>query len=118
MTRLFSILLASLAVPALCISQAERKSPAKIALSNLTFISGRWQGNMEGGIAEEQWSVPAGDSMMGMFRHVKGGKAVFYELMLIEQSPDGPVLKLKHFNPGLIGWEEKAEVLQFSVGEV
>jgi len=37
--------------------------------------------------------------------------------MLIEQTADGPVLRLKHFNPGLIGWEEKAQVYSYPLIE-
>ncbi len=51
--------------------------------------------------------------MMGTFRFVKDEKGHFYELMLIEQTLDGPVLRLKHFNAGLIGWEDKAQVYSF-----
>ena len=82
----------------------------KATLADLAFIAGQWRGEMQGGITEENWSLAAGDSMMGVFRFVKNGKAVFYEMLLIEATPNGPVLRLKHFHPGLRGWEEKDEV--------
>jgi hypothetical protein len=37
--------------------------------------------------------------------------------MLIEQTTDGPVLRLKHFNAGLIGWEDKAQVYSYPLTE-
>jgi hypothetical protein len=49
----------------------------------------------------------SGDSMIGSFRVVQGGKAVFYEFWAVEVEEGRPVLKLKHFNADLIGWEEK-----------
>jgi len=95
------------------LAQTPDSTKSKVSLNNLSFISGHWQGEMDGGVSDEHWSQPLGDSMMGMFRYVKEGKATFYEFMLIEMSANGPVLKLKHFNPGLIGWEEKAQVWSY-----
>lgn len=83
------------------------------SLSDLAWIAGHWRGELGGGVIEEFWSEPEGDSIMGVFRYVKDGKTTFYEMLTIEQEPEGPVLKLKHFNRGLIGWEEKGEVIDF-----
>jgi hypothetical protein len=103
----------------ICISggQTGASSPSKVTLSDLGFISGLWQAEWAGGLGEEHWSSSSGDSMVGTFRFVKDGKARFYEFMLIEQTADGPVLRLKHFNPGLIGWEEKAQVYSYPLIE-
>ena len=97
--------------------QTGSSTPSKVTLGDLSFISGLWQAEWAGGLGEEHWSTSAGDSMVGTFRFVKDGKARFYEFMLIEQTPDGPVLRLKHFNPGLIGWEEKAQVYSYPLIE-
>jgi hypothetical protein len=86
-------------------------------LADLGFIAGSWGADWAGGFGEEHWSTASGDSMVGTFRFVKDGKARFYEMMLIEQTPEGPVLRLKHFNPGLIGWEEKAQVYSYPLIE-
>jgi len=50
---------------------------------------------------------------MGMFKLTSEGKVNFYEIMTIV--PDGKsfVLRLKHFSPGLIGWEEKDKSVEF-----
>jgi hypothetical protein len=77
------------------------------ALRDVAFIAGRWSGEMDGGKTQEWWSAPEGDGMLGMFRYVKDGKSVFYELMSIDQTAEGPVLRLRHFGPGLVAWEEK-----------
>ena len=87
-------------------------------LEDLGFMVGQWQGGGEKVVIEEIWSRPSGDNMMGMFRYVQEDKGVFYEMMLIEQTDDGPVLRIKHFNAGLIGWEEKAEVHSFPLVSV
>jgi hypothetical protein len=77
------------------------------ALRDVAFIAGRWGGEMDGGKTQEWWSGPEGDGMLGMFRYVKDGRGVFYELMSIDQTAEGPVLRLRHFGPGLVAWEEK-----------
>lgn len=76
-------------------------------LADLAWIAGTWSGEMDGSTIEEQWSAPAGGAMMGMFRWVKGGKVLIYEFLLLESDPAGVTLRFRHFEPGLIGWEEK-----------
>jgi hypothetical protein len=93
------------------------RSLSKATLGDLSFISGLWRADWDGGLGEEHWSAPSGDSMVGTFRFVKDGRGQFYELMLIEQTTDGPVLRLKHFNAGLIGWEDKAQAYSFPLVE-
>ena len=100
-----------------CLSQSP-PGPKVNGLADLEFITGRWSGELDGGTTDEHWSAPSGDNMMGVFRYVKSGKAVFYEMLLIEMTASGPVLRLKHFTPGLIGWEEKDQVYSYPLVEL
>lgn len=88
----------------LSLSLSAQKTPH---IKDLHFISGKWVMQHEWGDMEENWSAPLGNSMMGSFRCVKDGKPLFYEFMLIEQTDSMPVMYLRHFNPGSIGWEDK-----------
>lgn len=92
---------------------AGNKAPEKVSLEELAFMSGHSRGELDGGISDEHWSEPAGDSMMGTYRYIKDGKVQMYEMMAIEQTASGPVLHLKHFNPNLEGWEEKTKVWNY-----
>jgi len=83
---------------------------AKASLAELALMTGHWKGEENGEVSEETWSAPDGDNMVGMFRHLKDGRTDFFEFMIIEQTAEGPALKLKHFSAGLIGWEDKAQV--------
>jgi hypothetical protein len=76
-------------------------------LQPLAFLSGRWVSIKPAEVQEESWSRVSGDSMTGTFRIVQGGKPVFYEFWAVEVDGNSPVLKLKHFNANLAGWEEK-----------
>ena len=80
--------------------QIGSSTPSKVTLRDLSFISGLWQAEWAGGLGEEHWSPSSGDSMVGTFRFVKDGKARFYEFMLIEATPDGPVLRQITSTPG------------------
>jgi hypothetical protein len=81
----------------------------KFKITDLEFMAGNWTTTSDWGDMDEVWSSPNGNCMMCTFRCVKGGKIVFYEFIVIEQNETDsvPVLKLRHFNPGSIGWEDK-----------
>jgi len=89
-------------------------TPAPSAkVEDMAWMAGHWVGEALGGTVEEIWSPPRGGSMMGMFRLVKDGQTVFYELMTIVPEDGSLVLRLKHFNADLTGWEEKQKTVDF-----
>ncbi|WP_421763709.1 DUF6265 family protein [Ekhidna sp.] len=79
------------------------------------WLAGSWTGDGFGGVSEELWSEPAVDgTMMGTYRHYKGdGSLNFYEFMIM----DSTGLRLKHFNPDLVGWETKEDFVHFKAIE-
>jgi hypothetical protein len=81
------------------------------SIADLGWLVGHWRGEALGGVAEEIWLEPEGGTMAGMFRLVQGGRVILYELFTISE-PD-LVLRLKHFNADLSGWEERNEVVTF-----
>ena len=42
-----------------------------------------------------------------MLRWVKDDRVFFYELLAVEQEGDTVLLRIKHFHPKLVGWEER-----------
>jgi hypothetical protein len=89
------------------------RPPARVA--DLTWLTGRWIGEGLGGQAEETWSEPAGNAMVGYFRLVRDGKPVFYELMTLLEAEGSVELRLKHVNPDMTGWEEKNDYVTFEL---
>ncbi len=79
----------------------------KGSLDDLSFLEGRWLGNFNGGPIEAAWSAPVADNIIGYIRMMKDDKPTMYELFVFEQTKDGPVAMVKHFNPGMVGLEEK-----------
>ncbi|RYU92240.1 hypothetical protein EWM62_02050 [Mucilaginibacter terrigena] len=98
-------LLLTLFISAITFSAYAQQTKADI--KDLTFMAGHWTLQHKWGDMEEIWSKPMGDNIVSTFRCVKNGKVVFYEFMAIEQSDSIPVLILRHFNKGSIGWEDK-----------
>ncbi|MEM8962684.1 MAG: DUF6265 family protein [Acidobacteriota bacterium] len=78
-------------------------------VDDLAWLEGAWHGTASNGnVVEEYWSPVTGDVMMGMFRWLNDSP--IYEILLIEPGEDGtPVMRLRHFSPGLAPWEDKDE---------
>ena len=82
------------------------------------MISGHWRGEAFGGITEEIWSPPFGESMMFVFKLTLGDSVLFYESGAIMEEDESLILKLKHFNRDFTGWEEKNETVDFRLVKV
>ena len=105
---LASILFSILAAAAASAQGVQIAPPTSLpSLKSLDWMTGRWVDDSNGELSEEIWAAPAGDSMMGMWRHVVGGKVQIFEILSIKLESDGIVLRLRHFDPKLVGREEK-----------
>ena len=93
-------------------ASAEVPSPPA-TLQDMAWFVGHWTGTGLGGVCEEAWSEPAAGAMMGMFRFLKEDRVVFYEFLTLVEHEGTLLLKLKHFNADLTGWEEKADFITF-----
>lgn len=87
-------------------------SPAA-TLAQMKWLQGRWTGKALGGEVEEVWGAAQAGAMLGTFRLVRDGKPVFYEFMMLVEEQGSLVMRLKHFNPDLTGWEEKDQSEEF-----
>ncbi len=97
------------------ISFTEETTSPKATLTNVSWIAGHWKGEAFGGVTEEIWSPPLGNSMMFVFRLIADGKVQFYEIGHIQQTNGTLLLQLKHFHGNLKGWEEKDETVDFKL---
>lgn len=85
------------------------------ALAQMDWLVGQWQGEgIQGAPAMESWLPPTGGVMVGTFvQESADGAIMFTEHMYLMQEDDTLVLRLKHFNADLTGWEEKDDMLSF-----
>lgn len=116
MNRIRTLLLAAVLLAAPAVAAGPATPPAdlaKVTAADFSWLAGAWKGEIGGDLIDEQWTPPAGGAMLGMFRWLKGEKVVVYELLALEQRPEGPVLMLRHFKPGLVAWEDKEGAIPF-----
>ena len=60
-------------------------------VATLAWLAGCWQSELDDPGSGEQWMAPAGGSMLGMSRTVKGGRTVQFEFMQLRESATGLV---------------------------
>ena len=118
-TVLIAAVLAIGALPGLAgderrvLSLADGQSPPPASLDGIAWLAGHWHGQGLGGAVEEVWAEAAGGQMMGAFRMIKDDQVAFYEIMTIAEHDGSLVLRLKHFNADLTGWEDKDQTVDF-----
>lgn len=100
------------------LSLAEGKGSPPATIDQVAWIAGHWTGEGLGGISEEIWSEPDAGSMMAVYRSMREGEISFYEILTIAEHEGSLVLRLKHFNADMTGWEEKDEVISFPLVKV
>jgi hypothetical protein len=93
---------------------AEQGSPAA-KLSDVSWLTGYWQGEVWGGVMEEIWSAPLAGSMQASFKFAKDKHVQFYELITLFEQDNSLVLRLKHFSSDLRAWEEKDDFMEFKL---
>lgn len=101
--------LALAAVPAMAqqvrsLGEGESSPPASI--DDLAWLAGSWAGTGFGGESHESWLPPVNGRMAGIFHQSNGGEIRFYELLQLVPRDGSIVLRLKHFNADLSGWED------------
>ena len=93
----------------------EKEGSPRADLTVLDWLPGHWKGEAFGGIVEELWSPPLGGSMMCAFKLVVNDEVSFYEIVTLKEIEGTLILKLKHFDADLKGWEEKDETVDFKL---
>ncbi len=91
---------------------------ATLSFEAFAFLEGDWCGEGLGATVVERWGAPFGGAMTGTMTAVKDGAVWFHEFMVIQMEGDGWVLRLKHFEPSVVSWEEKDEVVIFPLESV
>ncbi|MDZ7764596.1 MAG: DUF6265 family protein [Melioribacteraceae bacterium] len=82
-------------------------------IEKLNFLQGNWTSEKWGGIIEEYWSAPNGNTLIGMFRFIKDGELQFSEHFMVTEQNNTLTLKLRHFNPDFTGWEDQYSYVEF-----
>ena len=129
MSKIFSVLLTGLLLagnapppivfaPAwdtVTVSATEGVDPPPATVEQMDWLLGQWQGEgIDGAPATESWIRGSDDTLVGTFvQQSHAGGVMFTEHMVIAEERGSLVLKIKHFNPDLTGWEEKDAMVTF-----
>lgn len=101
---------ASIAVLTETTSMAYELKTQTFTLKDVSFLEGNWSSKTKSGaLVEEFWSAPKADSMVGYCRFIKDQKTTFYELLSIVEKQGQVILRMRHFNESLVGWNDKEE---------
>ncbi len=83
-------------------------SQPKVTLTNFSWLAGRWQGTWGPRIAQQAWTAPQGDVMLGTFQLTESDKTLVLELYTLSEDEKGIQFHLRHFTPSLVAWEKSA----------
>lgn len=94
--RVFAALIAPIALGFALTLAAHARHNNKPApgIAALSWLSGVWSGEHDGGTIEEHWMLPSGKAMVGMSRLVVGEKMAFWECLRIVEREGGTVVYL------------------------
>jgi hypothetical protein len=110
----------ALAMAAPLAAQETRKAgeghvPPPATIADAAWLVGTWSGTgIAGAEAHEDWLPASGSTMVGTFvQETAEGGIMFSEHMYLMEEGGSLVVKLKHFNSDLTGWEDKDGMLTF-----
>jgi hypothetical protein len=86
--------------------------------ADLTWLTGHWHARLGDDHVEEHWSPLRANTLVATFRWVRDGAVRFYELEVLEQDGEHVYLRVKHFDPKLIEWEERDAPHEFVLVEL
>lgn len=73
-----------------------------MAVSDLAFLAGRWEGAKNDMMFDEVWMPPRGRMMLGSYRLLKDGQPPLMLMMIIEERADGIIFRMKQFDPDFV----------------
>ncbi|MCA1749522.1 MAG: DUF6265 family protein [Parasphingopyxis sp.] len=99
-------LLAATAAPAQDVRSLGEGTSPPATIDQMAWIVGSWAGSGLGGESHEAWLPPVAGQIAGIFHQSRDGALQFYEILQFIERDGSLVLRLKHFNADLSGWED------------
>jgi Domain of unknown function (DUF6265) len=77
-------------------------------LKDVAWFAGQWKSPASEKLtSEEHWSEPAVGAMIGMFRLTNAEKPLLYEFLMMDETPDGVTMRLRHFKTAMAEVEKE-----------
>ena len=89
------------------------KAP-EISIDRLAWLTGSWQGAVNGGLLEETWLPPKADTISALVRFTKDGRTEFVEIIKIEKVGKSFELRLQLYDPPMRPRSDKPHVFNLS----
>ena len=80
----------------LCASMAGASALAADSVDSLAWLAGCWARTDADTGSGEQWTVPAGGTMLGVSRSVRGDRTIEHEFVVVRAAPDGTLVYHAH----------------------
>mgnify|MGYP003345931123 CR=1 FL=1 len=80
----------------------EVPNPRDYKVTQLSFMTGSWEGKLQTATLEETWLPPKASSLLGMMREEVNGKTAIREFEVIEETPEGIFMTINHFDSKLV----------------
>jgi hypothetical protein len=80
----------------LCASMAAASALAADSVDSLAWLAGCWARTDAEAGSGEQWTVPAGGTMLGVSRTVRDDRTIEHEFVVIRATPDGTLVYHAH----------------------
>ena len=104
-----------------CTTTQQPESPTAKAPDNsinrLAWLTGSWQGPVNGGLLEETWLPPKADTISALVRFTKDGRTEFIEIIKIEKVGNSFELRLQLYDSPMRPRSEKPHVFKLSTIE-
>ena len=84
------------------------------SINRLAWLTGSWQGPVNGGLLEETWLPPKADTISALVRFTKDGRTEFIEIIKIEKVGNSFELRLQLYDPPMRPQSEKPHVFKLS----
>ena len=84
------------------------------SINRLSWLTGSWQGPVNGGLLEETWLPPKANTISALVRFTKDGRTEFIEIIKIEKVGNSFELRLQLYDPPMRPRSEKPHVFKFS----
>ena len=84
------------------------------SINRLAWLTGSWQGPVNGGVLEETWLPPKANTISALVRFTKDGRTEFIEIIKIEKVGNSFELRLQLYDPPMRPRSEKPHVFKLS----
>lgn len=82
--------------------------PVPASIDDVRWLEGYWIGKMPEGPVEQYFLPPAANQMPSFVRSLNGKEIIFYEIATFVERDGTIFMRLRHFTPDLVGWEDRS----------